>query len=162
MMPAWIGPTGISKTPSPSATRCGNSAAGLDRHAPRPVERLAEREDAPRPPVVDHERAGIGVPDGDDPEEVPHLALVPVRGRDSRRQRGHLRARRDPRRRAASRTDRRRPPGGGGLEDVAHLQIAVRRRRLVGRHDRGQRHRVRSDEHGGRRREIARRDRGAP
>src|ERR1035437_4612146 len=28
MMPAWIGPTGISKTPSPSSTRCGNSSAG--------------------------------------------------------------------------------------------------------------------------------------
>ena len=36
---------------------------GLDRHALRAVESLAEREDAPWPAVVDHERAGIGMPD---------------------------------------------------------------------------------------------------
>ena len=127
---------------------------GLDRDPPRPVESLAEREDALWPPVVDHERAGIGMPDGDDPEEVLHLALVPVCGRDCRRQRGHLRVRR------IHGDEKRHEPirgaGRGGLEDIAHLQIAVRRRRLVGRHDRGQGHRVRSDEHGGNRREIAR------
>ena len=66
---------------------------GFNRNAPRSVESLAEREDARRPPVVNHERAGIGMPDGDDPEEIPHLALVPVCGRDCSRQGWHLRVR---------------------------------------------------------------------
>src|SRR5260370_34147673 len=60
----------------------------LDRDAPRPVERLAEREDALRPPVVDHEGAGIGVSRCDDPEQVLHLALVPVCGRNRHWPRG--------------------------------------------------------------------------
>jgi hypothetical protein len=83
-----------------------------------------------------------------------HLALVPVCRRNRRGQGGDLRARR------IHGDEKRNEPirctGRGGLEDVAHLQIAVRRRDLVGRHDRRQRHRLRSGENGGRRREIAR------
>src|SRR5260370_4209360 len=50
----------------------------LDRDAPRPVERLAELEDALRPPVVDHEGAGVGVSPCDDPEQALDLAPLPV------------------------------------------------------------------------------------
>src|SRR4026209_1205034 len=63
---------------------------GLDRNPLRAVEGLAEWKDAPRPPVMDDERTGIGMTHGNDPEQAAHFALVPVRSRQHRRQRRHL------------------------------------------------------------------------
>ena len=126
---------------------------GLDRDAPRPVERLAEREDARGHPSWTTSGRGSGCPTG----TIPNRSCI---SRSCQFAAGTAVVREGTSGRAASTetssvTNRSGAPGGGGLEDVAHFQIAVRRRRLVGRHDRGQGHRVRPDEHGGRRRKIA-------
>ncbi len=55
------------------AVRLGRPDAGRDV--------LAQRVVAARPALVEDEPARVGVADGDDPEQVARLALVPVRRR---------------------------------------------------------------------------------
>src|SRR5450830_591026 len=47
---------------------------GIDWDAPRSIESLAQREHAPWPAVMDHQRTGIGVPNRDDAKQILHLA----------------------------------------------------------------------------------------
>src|SRR5262249_21952052 len=60
----------------------GKLLGGLARGDLRAIERLSQRVVSRRPSIVQDERARIGVPGGDDAEQVARLALVPVCGRD--------------------------------------------------------------------------------
>ena len=78
------------------------------------------------------------MPDGNNPKQVSHLALMPVCGRDRCRQGRHFRAG------GIYRHDQRHKLVRGircsMLEDITHLQIAIRHRRLVRCYDGSQRH----------------------
>ncbi len=83
--PACTGPTGISKTPSPSTSTNGNGLAGLvDRRRRAAV--VPEGMPLVGPVLVMHEAAEERVADGDDAEEVGELAFEPAGGKRQRRQ----------------------------------------------------------------------------
>ena len=87
MIPAWIGPTGDLHDPLAADAGDGLMRMRLPRDRLPAVEVLAQRMQAARPVVVQHEPARVRMSARLDAEHVLHLALVPVRRRNDARDR---------------------------------------------------------------------------
>ena len=104
-------------------------------------EGLAQGVKPGRPAVVHHEGTGIGVAGGLDAEEVAHLALVPVGGRDDRSEGGHPGAARVHRHdQGHEEVGQGRAGRLSGLEQVTRLEVTVRQLLLVGADHHRERH----------------------